>query len=76
LGVKVDYGINRKMDSGNFFDVYFGEFLALGRAVFNAPGLTNKVRYLIMPPGWHHSGEHRTAAIVRDGYLEHSAIQD
>jgi len=76
LEVEIDYGINRKMNSGNFFDVYFGEILALAKAVFNAPGLTNKLLYLIMPPGWHHSGEHRTATIVRDDYLENIAIQD
>ncbi|MBT7677835.1 MAG: sterol desaturase family protein [Gammaproteobacteria bacterium] len=76
LEVKVDYGINRKMDSGNFFDVYFGEFVALGRDVFNTPGLINKILCIIMPPGWHHTGEHRTAAIVRNGYLEHGATQD
>jgi hypothetical protein len=74
--VEIDYGINRKMDSGNFFDVYFGEFLALAKDLFNAPGLVNKFLYLIMPPGWHHSGEHKTATIVRDNYLENIAIQD
>lgn len=68
--VEIDYGINRKMNSGNFLDVYFGEFFALAKDIFNAPGLANKFFYLIMPPGWHHSGEHKTAAIVRNGYLE------
>ena len=27
--VKIEYGITREMDSGNFMDVYFGEFVAL-----------------------------------------------
>ncbi len=74
--VEIEYGINRKIDSGNFFDVYFGEFLALAKDIFNAPGLVSKFLYFIMPPGWHHSGKHKTATIVRDGYLENIATQD
>jgi len=74
--VEIDYGINRKMDSGNFFDVYFGEFVALAKTVFSAPGLTNKFLYLLMPPGWHHSGEHRTASVVRGNYLNELATQE
>jgi sterol desaturase/sphingolipid hydroxylase (fatty acid hydroxylase superfamily) len=73
--VEIDYGINRKMNSANFFDVYFGEFLALAKDIFNAPGLVNKFLYLVMPPGWHHSGVHKTATIVRESYLEEIATQ-
>ncbi len=67
--LKIDYGINRKMNSGSFLDVYFGEFVALGRDVRAAPGLKNKLLYLLMPPGWHPGGEHHTAAVVREQYL-------
>ncbi|NKB33298.1 MAG: sterol desaturase family protein [Pseudomonadales bacterium] len=76
LEVKIDYGINRKMNSGNFFDVYFGEFLALAKDILNAPGLVNKFFYLVMPPGWHHGGAHKTASIVRGDYLENIATQE
>ena len=67
--IKVEYGITRKMDSGNFLDVYFGEIVALFKDVYKAPGLKNKFLYVIMPPGWDHTGEHKTAKIVRDNYL-------
>ncbi|MGB1667594.1 MAG: sterol desaturase family protein [Pseudohongiellaceae bacterium] len=67
--LKIDYGINRKMNSGSFLDVYFGEFVALGRDLRAAPGLKNKLLYLLMPPGWHPGGEHHTAAVVREQYL-------
>lgn len=69
-GIDIEYGITRKMDSGNFFDVYFGEIVALAKDVWSAPGLKNKLLYIIMPPGWHHSGEHQTAKLVRGNYLK------
>ena len=68
--VKIEYGITRKIDSGNFLDVYFGEIVALAKDVYHAPGLKNKLLYLIMPPGWHHSGKHLTAKMVRENYLK------
>lgn len=68
--IKIEYGITRKMDSGNFWDVYFGEIVALAKDVWRAPGLMNKLRYLFMPPGWSHTGEHKTAKMVREAYLK------
>lgn len=68
--VQIEYGITRKMNSGNFFDVYFGEIVALFKDVANAPGLLNKLKYIFMPPGWHHEGKHQTAKIVRENYLK------
>ena len=73
--VEIEYGITRNMDSGNFMDVYFGEFSALIKDVIKAPGLKNKILYLFMPPGWHHSGEHKTAKIVRSNYLNSRKIK-
>ncbi len=66
---EIEYGITREMDSGNFMDVYFGEIIALAKDVSKAPGIKNKLKYIFKPPGWHHSGEHQTAKIVRNNYL-------
>ena len=68
--VKVEYGLSREVDSESFLDVYFGEFPALARDVFAAPRISDKFLYLIMPPGWHHSGQHKTASMIRHGYLQ------
>lgn len=68
--VEIEYGITRDMDSASFMDVYFGEIIALVKDVAKAPGFMNKIKYIFMPPGWHHSGEHRTAKIVRNNYLD------
>jgi sterol desaturase/sphingolipid hydroxylase (fatty acid hydroxylase superfamily) len=66
------YGITRKINPHNFLDVYFGEAAALGRDVWRAPGLKNKFLYIFMPPGWSHTGEHKTAKKVRDEFLKNS----
>ncbi|WP_273566957.1 sterol desaturase family protein [Maribacter halichondriae] len=72
--VQIEYGITRKMDSGNFWDVYFGEIGALVKDVVRAPGFMNKLKYIVMPPGWHHEGKHQTAKVVREAYLNKSRI--
>jgi sterol desaturase/sphingolipid hydroxylase (fatty acid hydroxylase superfamily) len=53
--VKPEYGITRKVNPYSFWDVYFGEIIALTKDVYLAPGLRNKLLYLIMPPGWKHN---------------------
>lgn len=74
--IQIEYGITRKMDSGNFFDVYLGEFVALFKDVAKAPGLKNKLLYIIMPPGWSHTGEHQTAKLVRGQYLSQKLVKE
>lgn len=60
-----EYGITRTMKPGSFLDFYFGELAALATDVKNAPGLVNKLAYVVMPPGWSHTGDHKTAAALR-----------
>jgi sterol desaturase/sphingolipid hydroxylase (fatty acid hydroxylase superfamily) len=68
--IPVDYGITRKMDPNNFWDVYFGEIIALVKDVLHAPGVKNKFLYIFMPPGWSHTGDHKTASAVRKEFLK------
>ncbi len=68
--VDIEYGVTRTIQSQNFFDVYFGEFYYLFKDIMAAPGLVNKILYIVMPPGWHHSGNHKTAQRVRQVYLK------
>ena len=72
MAVPPEYGITRKVNAGNFLDIYFGELVLLGRDVWRAPGVVNKVRYVVMPPGWSHTGDHKTATGLRRAYLEGS----
>lgn len=64
-GLKVEYGITRQMKPDSFLDAYFGEIVLLARDVWNAPGFKNKFLYIFMPPGWNHTGEHKTAATLK-----------
>lgn len=68
--IDIEYGITRPINSGNFFQVYFGEFIALFEDVRKAPGLKNKMGYLFNPPGWDHNGQHKTAKMIRAAYLD------
>ncbi len=63
------YGITREMNPNSFVDVYFGELYALCKDVIKAPGIKNKFLYIVMPPGWSHTGHHKTAKIVKREYL-------
>src|SRR6056300_1655332 len=65
----IDYGITRPINSGSFVQVYFGEFIHLVKDVINAPGITNKLRYLFYPPGWSHESDYQTAKMIRKAYL-------
>jgi sterol desaturase/sphingolipid hydroxylase (fatty acid hydroxylase superfamily) len=68
--IPIEYGITRKMIPNSFMDAYFGEFIALGKDIAKAPGIKNKFLYVIMPPGWSHTGNHKTAKKVRGEFLK------
>lgn len=66
--IPIEYGITRKINPRNFWDVYFGEFYYLAKDVASAPGIRNKFLYIVMPPGWSHTGHHRTAHMIKEEY--------
>ena len=68
--VPIEYGITRKMNPNNFWDVYFGEFVYLFHDVRKAPGIKNKILYIIKPPGWSHAGDNKTADIVQKDFMK------
>lgn len=70
--IKMEYGITREIDSGNFMDVYFGEFVALFKDIMRAPGIKNKFMYVFMPPGWSHIGDHKTSKITRAEFFRNN----
>ncbi len=71
--IPVEYGITREMKDHSFTDAYFGEIVFLIKDVASAPGIKNKLLYLVKPPGWSHEGDHKTAKRVRDKALQENA---
>lgn len=63
--IEIEYGVTRSIKSGNFVDVYFGEILLLIKDVLKAPGILNKLKYILYPPGWSHTGNHKTAHLIK-----------
>jgi sterol desaturase/sphingolipid hydroxylase (fatty acid hydroxylase superfamily) len=63
---RIEYGITRPVKPFSVLDAYLGEFWLLGRDVWCAPGMHNKLLYLIMPPGWSHDGNHHTAKAAKE----------
>ena len=61
----VEFGITREVNSESWVDVQLGEFRTLWADLKTAPGLKNKFCYLLMPPGWSHTGDHKTVAALR-----------
>jgi hypothetical protein len=37
--------------------------------------LWNKFRYLFMPPGWSHTGEHKTARVMKQQAADAEVVQ-
>jgi sterol desaturase/sphingolipid hydroxylase (fatty acid hydroxylase superfamily) len=58
----VDYGITRDVNVESWRDVQLGEIALLWRDIRATPGLRNKLGYLLMPPGWSHTGDHKMAS--------------
>ena len=67
--MKIEYGITREMNPNSLWDVYFGEFICLGKDIAAAPTLRAKLLYIVMPPGWSHTGDHKTAKVVRESFI-------
>jgi len=74
-GIPVEYGVTRKVNPKSLWDVYFGEIVFLARDVKNAPGVRNKILYIFMPPGWSHTGDHKTAKAITKKMLEGAATR-
>ena len=58
---KVIYGITTNINTYNPIQIATHEYRALWKDVKRAPGFANKIKYLIMPPGWSHDGSMKTS---------------
>ncbi|TSD67309.1 sterol desaturase family protein [Inquilinus sp. KBS0705] len=64
----VKYGLTKQPDDLGPVNVLFHEWKALLHDVKNAPGIANKLKYVLNPPGWSHDGSTKTAKeLQREG---------
>ena len=59
------YGITNNIDTFNPVKIAFHEFGNIGKDVKNAPTFLDKIKYMLMPPGWRHEGEISTSKYLQ-----------
>ncbi|MCF8256344.1 MAG: sterol desaturase family protein [Flavobacteriales bacterium] len=60
------YGLTSNINTYNLFKIAFHEFGNIWKDVKRAPSLGDKLRYLVMPPGWSHDGSTLTSDQLRE----------
>lgn len=68
--IPIEYGITRPVKPYSVLDAYLGECWLLASDIWHAPGMGNKLLYLVMPPGWSHDGNHHTAKAAKEALLQ------
>lgn len=63
---QVRYGLTTDIHTHNLFKIAFHEFANIWKDVKRAPTLGDKLRYVVMPPGWSHDGSTLTADELRE----------
>lgn len=69
-----DFGVLQQLDHNNPIRASFDSWASLFHDVWHAKGLANKVKYLIMPPGWAPDGQGLTTR-QRQAALKQAASQ-
>jgi len=59
------YGIVKQLGSFNLFWAAFHEWIGIAKDMWRAPGLGNKIGYLLAPPGWSHDGSRDSSETIR-----------
>jgi len=62
---KVKYGLTTNIHTYNLLEIAFHEYRNLFKDMKRAPKLGDKLRYMIMPPGWSHDGTTMTSDELR-----------
>lgn len=59
------FGITNNINTYNLLEIASHEFVAIGKDVSKEKNWWNKLKYLLMPPGWSASGENKTSAYLQ-----------
>ncbi|WP_202951318.1 sterol desaturase family protein [Xenococcus sp. PCC 7305] len=63
------YGISKNINSENLLVSQTDEFIELWQDIKNAPSWLDKIKYLVMPPGWNYINGGYTAENIRNNAL-------
>ncbi|MEZ5709346.1 MAG: sterol desaturase family protein [Blastomonas sp.] len=66
---KIRYGIVKQLGSFNLIWAAFHEWVGIARDVWAAPGIANKWRYMVKPPGWSHDGSRESSETIKARWL-------
>jgi sterol desaturase/sphingolipid hydroxylase (fatty acid hydroxylase superfamily) len=73
----VKYGLTHQPEDTGPVNILFHEWKALLHDAKQAPGISNKIKYFIKPPGWSHDGSTQTARVMQREYkARHSGYEN
>ncbi len=61
----IRYGIVKQLGSFNLIWAAFHEWVGIARDMWSAPGIANKLSYLLRPPGWSHDSSRETSDTIK-----------
>ncbi|CAL2085009.1 sterol desaturase family protein [Tenacibaculum sp. 190524A05c] len=74
---KIEYGImHDELNSESFWHVQFLMWKELWFDVKNAPTIIDKIKYVVMPPGWNHIDGGKRAESYREEAWERRGVKD
>jgi hypothetical protein len=59
------YGITENIRTHNPFKIATHELIAVSKDFFRTKGLSNKIKYLFLAPGWSDNGEDKRASVLQ-----------
>ena len=68
------YGIVKQLGSFNLIWAAFHEWVGIAKDVWRAPGLRNKIGYIVAPPGWSHDGSRDSSETIRARWQERQPV--
>ena len=71
----VKYGLTSQPKDTGAINIIFHEFIALSKDVKNAPTFSDKIKYILNPPGWSHDGSTKIAKVMQREFREAEQLQ-
>lgn len=71
----IRYGIVKQLGSFNLLWAAFHEWVGIARDMWSAPGLSNKLAYLLRPPGWSHDNSRETSDSIKAAWAARQGRQ-